>query len=94
MSEIFKRILTDTLGLGLGLWISGFAFGTVLFPFVTVAIIWKYFVSAAVPLMMYATYRRLAGLNETNSYYLTVGLSWAAVAIFMDYVLLVKAFVN
>ncbi len=92
MDELLKRKLIDTLGIGFGLWLLGFAFGAVLFPFVAVAAMGRYFIAVMVPVTMYAAYKRLAGLNETSSYYLTVGLSWAAIAMVMDYAFLANAF--
>jgi hypothetical protein len=92
MDELLKRKLIDTLGLGFGLWLLGFALGMMLFPFVAVAIMGRYIIAVMLPVTLYAAYKRFAGLKETQGYYLLVGISWLHIAVAMDYVFLVKAF--
>jgi len=92
MDELLKRKLTDTLGLGFGLWLLGFALGMMLFPFVAVAVMGRYIIAVMLPVTLYAAYKRFAGLKETTGYYLLVGISWLLIAVVFDYVFLVKAF--
>lgn len=92
MDEILRRKLIDTLGLGFGLWLLGFALGMMLFPFVAVAVMGRYIIAIMLPVTLYVAYVRLAALRETIAYYLTVGISWLLIAVVMDYAFLVKAF--
>lgn len=87
-----NKKLVDTIGYGLALWAFGFALGMILFPFVPVAKLGWIIAPIMTIVTIYVAWRRLKNPHEALSYYITVGAVWAVIAIFLDYLILVRGF--
>lgn len=87
-----QQKLVDTLAGGFGLWILGFALGMMLFPFVPVARLGWFIVPVMAIVTVYVAYQRLRHSDETIGYFVLVGITWLAIAVVLDYLLIVKAF--
>jgi len=87
-----KERLIDTVGLGVALWLVGFAASIMLWGTVSPDMIgWVLFV-IFLPLMLYVPYRRFRNRKESVGYYFLVSAVWALIAITFDYVFIVKMF--
>ncbi len=88
----WKNKAIDFLGYGLGLWILGFALGMIFFPFVPAHLIGIPILLIMTPITLYATFKRFKNTKHPLAYYAGVGIAWLAIAVVLDYFLLVKAF--
>jgi hypothetical protein len=87
-----SRKFMDMLGWGFILWTIGFVMGMALFVIVPESMIGYYILPVMLPLTFIVSYTRLKNRSAPTSYYLLIGLSWVAVAVILDYILLVRAF--
>ena len=87
-----KQKLIDTLGLGFGLWLIGFALGMMLFAFVPVARLGWIIMPIMFVVTVWVALKRLRGSGEKLSYFVLVGVVWLLVAVLFDYIFLVKTF--
>ncbi len=87
-----KNKAIDFLGYGFGLWLLGFALGMLFFSFVPASLLGLPILLVMTPVAIYATLKRFKNANYSLSYYAGVGVAWLAIAVVLDYFLLVKAF--
>lgn len=87
-----KQKLVDTVGCGLGLWVIGFALGMMLFPFVPVARLGWIIVPVMAVVSVLLAFRRLRGSQESSTYFVIVGAVWLLIAVMLDDIFLVRAF--
>lgn len=87
-----KRIIVDSVGFGILLWVIGFALGMMFFPFVPAAYIGLPILLIMTPATFFVLYRRFRSKGFSEAYYLTVGAAWLLIAAIFDYIFLVRAF--
>ena len=83
-----KKLATQSLGWGFGLWAFGYALGFAFYPFLSPDILgW-----AIVPFGLAATLWVLLNWLEpqTLAHYVLIGVIWTAVAVVLDYFFVVK----
>ena len=85
-----KQLVKDTLGWGIALWVIGYVLGILLFAFVPSGSIGWIISPIGILITLWVLLRKI---NKTVvSYYAWLGISWALIAIILDYLLLVKVF--
>ena len=88
----WKNKAIDVLGYGIGLWILGFALGMIFFPFVPANLLGIPILLIMIPVTVYAVFKRFKNSKHQLAYYAAVGFAWLAIAVVLDYFILVKAF--
>lgn len=85
-----KQFYKDAFGWGFILWLIGYALGIILFPIVPAAIIGWAITPIGIIMTLWVLFKKIKG--GSLRYYVLLGLVWMAIAIILDYFLLVKAF--
>lgn len=91
-SLTLRRTLTDTLGWGLLLWLTGYALSLALFALVPVAVLGWFVLAPLVPLTAVVARVRLAGSWAPRWYPVAMGATWTSIAVVLDYLFIVTAF--
>jgi len=84
-----KMLLKDALGWGFILWLIGYALGIVLFFVLPPALIGWFITPIGLAIAIWVLLKRK---GTTLGYYLTLAVVWTALAIALDYLLIVKLF--
>jgi hypothetical protein len=93
LSKRQMMMLTDTVGMGLGLWLLGLVLGMIAWSLgFAEADIGLFVLPFLVPVTFLAAHWRLAGKGGTSAYHVGVGLAWLVIALAFDYVIIVKGF--
>jgi len=87
-----KRFIIDALGIGLLLWVIGYALGMMLFMYVPADILGWIIFAIATPITIAISYYRLRKTGFSKSYYVGLGTVWMTIAIVFDYLFLVMTF--
>jgi len=85
-----KKILVDNLGWGITLWLVGYILGIVFFAFVPHDLIGWVIMLIGIIITLFVLFKIIK--SSSLNYYLMLALSWTAIAIILDYFLLVKLF--
>lgn len=88
MAKRVHYLLRDGLGWGLALWLVGYVLGLVFFPLVPAALIGWYVMPLGLAVTMFVLWKwvRASPLGRA----LAIGVVWAALAILLDYLFIVK----
>lgn len=90
--KLSRITMTDTLGLGAGLWLIGYLASLALFFTPLKGVLgWILFVILT-PVTTYIAYRVFGNRKEGLAYYAIVAVSWLAIAIVLDYVFIVTLY--
>jgi hypothetical protein len=84
------RIVKDTLGWGLVLWVIGYALGIMLFAFVPASLIGWIITPFGMAITLWIAFKKVTG--DTLRHFALVGIVWLLIAVGGDYVFIVKAF--
>ena len=84
------RLLRDTLGWGVLLWLVGYLLGILLFAFVRPGLIGWIITPVGTAMTLWIAFRKVTG--DSVRYFTIVGLVWLLIAVVGDYVLIVRAF--
>ncbi len=88
----YKSILIATLGWGSVLWLVGYLLGMILFFVIPTELIGWIITPVGIALTMWVLIRKI---HQQHFYeYLVIGIVWAALAVMLDYVFLVKMLNN
>ena len=82
--------MKDAFGWGVALWLFGYVLGLLLFAVVPTAIIGWIILPAGVAVTLWVLYRRVSVTAPRD--YFVIAAVWTAIAIVLDFVLIVKAF--
>lgn len=82
--------LKEVLGWGILLWVIGYILGIILFAFVPTSVLGWIITPIGTAITLYVLFKRIK--SKSLRYYLLLGIVWAAIAIVLDYFLLVKVF--
>ncbi len=82
------RIIVDTLGWGIVLWLIGYLLGIVLFFFVPASILGWVIMPIGITITLWVLLKKIT--SSSIKYYLLLGVAWATIAVVCDYFLLVK----
>ena len=95
MTEAYpwKRLALDGLLWGFLLWLLGFAVGMLAFLFVATRWIGLVVLPILLPVTVWVAWRRLRGHADPWGYPVAVGAIWCALAVGLDWVVLVRRFV-
>jgi hypothetical protein len=85
-----KQFFIDAFGWGILLWLFGYILGIILFMMVPVSIIGWIITPLATLFTLWVLIRKIK--SSLLPYYLMIGLTWTALAVVLDYFLIVKAF--
>lgn len=87
-----KQYITDTLGLGIALWLLGYLASLALF-FTPLAESMGWIITAVfTPLTIAVAWWRFRGRDLSLIYYAGVGLAWTVIAVMLDYLFIVRLF--
>ena len=90
--DLPRTRLTDTLGLGVCLWLIGYVASLALFFTPLKGVMgWVLFVILT-PVTAYIAYRVFRNRKKELTYYAIVAVSWLAVAIVLDYIFIVTLY--
>lgn len=85
-----KKLFIDALGWGFLVWLAGYILGIIFFAFIPPALIGWAIMPFGIIIALLVLFKKI---NSTSiSYYLIISVSWTAIAIILDYFLLVKLF--
>lgn len=87
---INKKLLKDTLGWGILLWLTGYLLGIVFFMLMPPALIGWVIMPIGTVITIFVLLKKIQ--SNSLKYYLYLGLSWTLIAIVFDYFFLVKLF--
>lgn len=82
------RIIVDTLGWGIVLWLIGYLLGIVLFFFVPASILGWVIMPIGITITLWVLLKKIT--SSSIKYYLLLGVAWTTIAVVCDYFLLVK----
>lgn len=85
-----KKFLKDSLGWGFILWLAGYVLSIVLFMVAPAYLIGWILTPIGAALALLVLWKKIH--NDKLSYFLYVGLVWLALAVILDYLLIVKLF--
>ena len=85
-----KQLIKDTLGWGLVLWVIGYILGIVLFFAVPASLLGWIIMPIGIIITLWVLYKKIN--SKSLQYYFILGAVWMLIAIFLDYLLIVKAF--
>jgi hypothetical protein len=85
-----KAFYKDAFLWGFILWLIGYALGIVLFPFVPAAMIGWVISPIGIIITVLVLFKKIHGSDL--DYYLALAMVWVAMAVFLDYFLLVRLF--
>lgn len=80
----------DTVGWGFILWLIGYVLGIVLFVFVPSALLGWVIMPIGIVITLWVLLKKIK--SRSLRYYLLLGVIWTLIAIFFDYIFLVKLF--
>ncbi|MDE2312261.1 MAG: hypothetical protein KGJ93_04230 [Patescibacteria group bacterium] len=83
-----RKYFQEFVGWGIALWLIGYALGFVLFFVVPQAALGWVIMPIGTAVTLWVLFKKIAAASL--SYYLALGLSWALLAMGLDYVFLVK----
>lgn len=83
-----KKIIVDTLGWGVILWLIGYLLGIVLFFFVPASILGWVIMPIGITITLWVLLKKIT--SSSIKYYLLLGVAWTTIAVVCDYFLLVK----
>lgn len=84
------KLLKDTFGWGLLLWLFGYVLGIILFMFVPPAILGWVIMPIGVVITLWVLQKKIQ--SNSLQYYVALTLVWTLIAIVFDYFFLVKVF--
>jgi hypothetical protein len=87
-----RRLITDTVGLGLLFWFIGWCASLVLFLYVPVDLLGWILFAVFTPVTIAITVVWFRKRDLSLAYYLAVALSWTIIAVVFDYLFIVKLF--
>lgn len=85
-----KKKLIDNLGWGFTLWLIGYFLGVLFFMVVPQNQIGWFITPIGIAITLFVLFKKIKSTNF--NYYLMLGVSWTAIAVFFDYLFIVKAF--
>lgn len=85
-----RKLLLDTLGWGILLWLIGYGLGIALFTFVPISLLGWIITPIGTVITLYVLFKKIKAQNL--SYYLLLSIVWTTIAVVFDYFFLVKAF--
>ena len=83
-----KQFLKDAFGWGFILWLVGYVFGIVLFMAVSPDMIGWVIMPIGIIITLWVLFKKVKG--DSFRYYLYLAVIWTLIAIFFDYIFLVK----
>jgi len=86
--NLSRFVLRDLLGFGFGLWLWGYALGFVFYAFVPPALIGWFVMPFGLAVTLFVLWKWVRIPDVGRGFY--VGLVWAAIAVVLDYVGIVK----
>lgn len=90
MKHNYRRLLQDTLGWGIILWVIGYILGIVLYAFVPAAMIGWAIMPVGVVLTLWVLLKKID--CRPRKEYLIISIAWTLIAIIFDYLFLVRLF--
>ena len=85
-----SEILKDALGWGFILWLIGYVIGIILFFIVPISLIGWLLMPIGIAITLWVLVKRI---NATDlRHYVVVAIAWTAIAVVLDYLLIVKVF--
>ena len=88
--KIHKQFYKDTLGWGFLLWLFGYLLGIILFFAVPKSMIGWVITPVAVIVTLWVLIKKIKSVSFP--YYFSIAVIWTALAVVLDYFLIVKAF--
>jgi len=85
-----KQFFIDAFGWGILLWLLGYILGIILFMMIPVSMIGWIITPLATLFTLWVLIRKI--ISSSLLYYLMIGITWTALAVVLDYFLIVKAF--
>lgn len=85
-----KKLLIDTLGWGILLWLTGYILGIILFMVVPPSVIGWVIAPIGTALTLWVLLKKIK--SASPRYYLLLAVIWTLIAIVFDYFFLVKVF--
>ena len=85
-----KKLIKEGLGWGVGLWLVGYVLGIVLFMVVPASMVGWIIMPIGVGVTLWVLFKKIK--SSSLKYYLFLGIIWTAIAVVLDYFLLVKVF--
>ena len=85
-----KQFLKDAFGWGFILWLIGYVLGIILFMFISTSMLGWVIMPIGIIITLWVLFKKVNG--DTIGYYVLIGVTWAVIAIILDYVLIVKVF--
>jgi hypothetical protein len=92
MNPIKKRFIIDALGIGIILWVIGYALGMLLFMVVPMWIMGWIISAIMIPITIFVCYKRFKGTGLLMNYFAGVGSVWLLLGFILDYIFIVVAF--
>lgn len=87
-----QKIITDTAGLGTGLWLFGYLLSLALFFSPLAGIMGWILLAACTPITVAVAWWWFRGRNLPLPYYVMVGVAWTAIAALLDWLFIVLLF--
>ena len=84
-----KQLLRDSLGWGFVLWLIGYILGIILFFVLPPSLIGWFILPVGLITTLWVLLKKVKG--DTLQYYLILAAVWTAIAVVLDYILIVKA---
>ncbi|MGC2782116.1 MAG: hypothetical protein WA418_41435 [Bradyrhizobium sp.] len=84
-----KRLLKDSLGWGLALWLIGYILGIILFFIVPLSLIGWIITPVGIIVTLWVLLQRVKA--EDFRYYFILAVAWTVIAVVLDYIFIVKA---
>jgi hypothetical protein len=85
-----KKILIDTLGWGILIWLFGYILGIVFFAFVPASLIGWVIMPFGIAITLFVLFKKIK--STSLNYYFLIAAAWTAIAVLFDYIFLVKLF--
>jgi hypothetical protein len=83
-----KRLLKDSLGWGLGLWLIGYALGFIFFFMLPPSLIGWVIMPIGIILTLLVLFKKVK--SDRFGYYMILAIVWTVIAIAFDYLFIVK----
>ncbi len=84
-----KQFLKDSFGWGFILWLIGYVLGIILFFVLPTSLIGWVILPIGLTITFFVLLKKVKG--ETLAYYVLLAIIWTMIAIFLDYLFIVKA---
>ncbi len=85
-----KKIIIDTVGWGVMLWLIGYLLGIILFFFIPSSLLGWVIMPIGITITLWVLLKKIT--NNSIKHYLLLGVAWTTIAVVCDYFLLVKVF--